>query len=420
MNAGTGVPVDIAIVGGGAAGLTAAIFAAQTAETGKQIAILDGARALGAKILVAGGGRCNVTHDAVDVSDFNGSRNIIKKILAAFTADDAVRWFESLGVELKREEGGKLFPTSDSARTVLNALLRRCAELGVSILIDHRVSDIARLNTEFRIDHSRGSLACLKLILATGGRSLPKTGSDGLGWQMAKQLGHDVTDTYGALVPLVLDPRMFHASVAGISMEVSLSTFALGKRIDHRRGSLLWTHFGISGPVVLDASRHWVIASETGLQPIMQVNLLPADSFETVEQWLIQLSTARPRAAITTALAERMPARVAAAIVIHAGSDPGTLCGQLPRESRRALVHALTALPLPISQHRGWNYAEVTAGGVPLGQINPATMESRKQSGLYLAGELLDCEGRIGGFNFQWAWATGFLAGTHSALTPKV
>jgi predicted Rossmann fold flavoprotein len=393
--------------------LTAAIFAAQAG--GRQITILDGAKSLGAKILVAGGGRCNVTHDVVNVADFNGSRNIIKKILAAFTADDAIRWFASLGVELKREEGGKLFPVTDSARTVLNALVGRCKESGVEICCDHRVSGIGKTDAGFQIHHSHGTSECTRVILATGGRSLPKTGSDGFGYSLAKMLGHEVTGTCGALTPLVLDVQMFHTTVAGISMEVSLSTFMNGKRIDHRSGSLLWTHFGISGPIVLDASRHWVIASEAGLHPTLQANLLHPDSFETVERWLVGLATTRPKAAISTALSERLPARVATAVVIYAGIAPATTCGQLPREARRALVHSLTELPLKVTQHRGWNYAEVTAGGVPLNEIDPRTMESRKQPGLYLAGEILDCEGRIGGFNFQWAWATGHIAGNASA-----
>ena len=402
---------DIAIVGGGAAGLTTAIFAAQSAKSGHGIFVLDGAKSLGAKILVAGGGRCNVTHDRVDPADFNGSQNIVKKILAAFTADDAVRWFLSLGVELKREETGKLFPVTDSARTVLNALLRRCDELGVTILTDHRVKSVVCWDDNFTIEHSQGSMQAHRVVLSTGGRSLPKTGSDGFGWQIAKSLGHDVSFLYGALVPLVLDPAMFHTAVAGISMEIELSTFAAGKRIDRRAGSLLWTHFGISGPVVMDASRHWVIASETSLHPKMHANLLPADSFESIEKWLIEQTTTRPRAAVTTILAERLPARMAAAIVSHSKIDPTITAGHLPREARRTLVHNLTALPLQVQQHRGWNYAEVTAGGVPLNEIDPRTMESRKRPGLYLAGEILDCDGRIGGFNFQWAWATGFLAG---------
>jgi predicted Rossmann fold flavoprotein len=404
-------PENMVIIGGGAAGLTTAIFAAQSAGSGKSIFILDGAKILGAKILVAGGGRCKVTHDVINPVDFNGSRNIVKKILAAFSAEDAVRWFSSLGVELKREETGKLFPVTDSARTVLNALLHRCDELGVTILADHRVKSVVCWDDVFSIEHSQGSMQSQRVVLSTGGRSLPKTGSDGFGWQIAKNLGHDVSSTYGALVPLVLDPGMFHADVAGISMEVELSTFAVGKRIDCRAGSLLWTHFGISGPVVMDASRHWVIASETNLHPKMQCNLLFPDDFESVEKWLIKQTTARPKAAVTTILAERLPARVAAAIVTHRGIDPTITTGHLPREARRSLVHNLTALPLQIQQHRGWNYAEVTAGGVPLSEIDPRTMESRKRPGLYLAGEILDCDGRIGGFNFQWAWATGFLAG---------
>jgi predicted Rossmann fold flavoprotein len=402
---------DLVIIGGGAAGLTAAIFAAQNAGSGKQIVILDGARSLGAKILVAGGGRCNVTHDGVDVADFNGSKNIVKKVLAAFSAADAVRWFASLGVELKREETGKLFPVTDSARTVLNALLRRCDQLGVMIKPDHRVHAVNAGGGKFIVDHTHGSISCSKLVLATGGRSLPKTGSDGFGWELARSLGHQITPTFAALVPLVLDPAMFHADIAGISMEVELSTFANGKRIDNRHGSMLWTHTGISGPVVMDASRHWVIAKETGQAPLLRCNLLHPGNFESVEKWLIGLATARPKAAISTALSERMPARVATAVAQHVGVDPATTCGQLPRDSRRNLVHALTALDLKVQQHRGWNYAEVTAGGVPLNEIDARTMESRKCPGLYLAGEILDCDGRIGGFNFQWAWATGYLAG---------
>jgi hypothetical protein len=205
---------------------------------------------------------------------------------------------------------------------------------------------------------------------------------------------------------------MFHASLAGISQEVELSTFNDGKLIYRRAGSLLWTHFGISGPVVMDASRHWIIAKESGGQPEMRCNLLHPDGFEQVERWLIERSSQRPRATLANILTERLPERVAIAIARYCQIDPTMQCGQVSRDPRRQLVHALTALPLPIQQHRGWNYAEVTAGGVPLGEIDYRTMESRKVPDLYLAGEILDCDGRIGGFNFQWAWATGYLAGT--------
>ena len=413
-------PADIAIVGGGAAGLATAIFAAETAQAAsmpRRILVLDGARMLGAKILVSGGGRCNVTHDSAGPEDFNGSRPVVRNVLAAFPPAAAVQWFASMSVELKREETGKLFPVANSARAVLNALLNRCGELGIMLQTDSRASGIippasgGGAGELFSIVHSRGTTRCARVVMATGGRSLPRSGSDGAGWEIVRHLGHSVTPTYAALVPLVLGPGMFHAGLAGIAMEAELSTFAAGKMIDRRRGSLLWTHFGVSGPVVMDASRHWVKARESGLDVIMYCSLLPPDGFEAVERWLIELASSKQRTLVANAVAARLPDRVAAAIVSHAGINPATTCGQLSRPLRRALAHSLTALPLPILQHRGWNYAEVTAGGVPLNEIDYRTMQSRKVPGLYLAGEILDCDGRIGGFNFQWAWATGYLAG---------
>jgi predicted Rossmann fold flavoprotein len=407
--------LDIVIVGGGAAGLAAAIFAAEAAPSGTRIAIVDGAKALGAKILVSGGGRCNVTHQRVSPQDFNGSMNVVRNVLAAFDVERTIAWFASLGVELKHEPTGKLFPVSDSAKTVLNALLRRCERLAVEIRASSRVTQIS-MEPEpqpgrFIIRHERGELAARRVIVCTGGRSLPRSGSDGSGWGILTALGHTVTPTYAALVPLVLAPQMFHADLAGISQDVELSTFIAGKRADHRAGSMLWTHFGISGPVVMDASRHWTIAQESGQSPSMRCNLLPAETFESAEKWLIDSIAARPRAAMLTHLTSRLPERVAAALLRHVAVDAGTVAAQLSRGARRKLVHALTALELPIVQHRGWNYAEVTAGGVPLNEIDYRTMESRKIRALYLAGEVLDCDGRIGGFNFQWAWASGYLAG---------
>ena len=412
------VVVDLAIVGGGAAGLAAAIFAAEAAPPGFRVAVLDGAKTLGAKILVAGGGRCNVTHYEVFPKDFNGSQNIVRNVLSAFDVAATVRWFASLGVELKREPTGKLFPVANSARAVLKALLDRCDTLNVALLTSRRVTRIVPptdADRSFQVVHADGVLHCARVIVSTGGRSLPRSGSDGSGWEILRELGHAVTPTYAALVPLVLPPQMFHAELAGVSQEVELSILVNGKRIDHRTGSLLWTHFGISGPVVMDASRHWTVARETGAAPTLQCNLLPGESFEQAEQWLIQSTAKRPKASMLTHLSQRFTERTAAVLLRHAGIDATTVASQLTREARRTLVHTLTALVLPVGQHRGWNYAEVTAGGVPLSEIDFRTMQSRKVPGLYLAGEVLDCDGRIGGFNFQWAWATGFLAGRAAA-----
>ena len=193
---------DIVIVGAGAAGLAAGIFAAEAARerSPARIAILDGAKKIGAKILISGGGRCNVTHERVAPSDFHGSPHLVRNILAAFGVEATRRWFASLGVELKREETGKLFPVTDQARTVLHALTARCGELGVAVLAHHRVRDVSPQSgrpgsPSFLIRHELGELAARRVILATGGRSLPKTGSDGAGWSIARRLGHEVTPT---------------------------------------------------------------------------------------------------------------------------------------------------------------------------------------------------------------------------------
>lgn len=412
---------DIAIVGAGAAGLAAGIFAAESARSSgdaARIVLLDSAKKVGAKILISGGGRCNVTHDEVHPSDFNGARNVVRNIIAAFDEHAVVRWFESLGVRLKREETGKLFPVTDSARSVLEALLRRCAELQVDVLNDRRVIDVgADVAGRFTLHHTHGTLDARRVIMATGGRSLPRTGSDGMGWEIVRRLGHSVTPTYPALVPLVLGGEMFHAPLSGLSQPVELSTFAEGKLVDRRSGSLLWTHFGISGPVVMDASRHWVVARGTGGKVEMHCSFLPGSSFDEVERRLIELATSRPRLSLRKALADRVPEKFAAALAAWSGIDAALPIGQLSRAQRRRLVHALTDFVLPIERERGWDYAEVTAGGVPLDEIDYRTMASRKVPGLYLIGEMLDCDGRIGGYNFQWAWATGYLASRAAAVS---
>jgi hypothetical protein len=247
--------------------------------------------------------------------------------------------------------------------------------------------------------------------MATGGRSLPRTGSDGSGWEIVRRLGHTVTETYPALVPFVLQENAFHSAISGIALEVELSTFADGKLIDRRSGSLLWTHFGISGPVVMDASRHWITARAAGKIMELRCHFFPGQSFDHVEKRLMHTAAIRPRVFVGTVLSEYFPERFVVALCQWIKIDPALPLSQLPREQRRTLVQALTNLLLPVERERGWNFAEVTAGGAPLQEIDYRTMASRKVPGLYLVGEMLDCDGRIGGFNFQWDWATGYLAG---------
>lgn len=406
---------DVAILGAGAAGLSAAIFAAEAAPTGARIVLIEGAAKVGAKLLISGGGRCNVTNAVVRPQDFHGSRPVVRNVLAAFDSRATQSWFAALGVALQEEENGKLFPVTGKARTVLDALLKRTTTLGVLLRTGLRVQAVESDPGGFRLAGDQQTIQARRLILATGGRSLPRTGSDGIGWEIAANLGHAVTPTYPALVPLVLGAAGFHAQLSGISQAVELATFADGKLIDRRRGSLLWTHFGISGPVVMDASRFWVMAHARGRPVSLRCNFLPGESFATAERWFADTARERPRLTLLRLVNARLTERVAAALLQHAGIDPSLATAQLPRDRRRELIRHLIDFELPVQRARGWDFAEVTAGGVPLDEIDYRSMASRRVPHLYLVGEMLDCDGRIGGFNFQWAWATGFLAGRAAA-----
>ncbi|MCX5660643.1 MAG: aminoacetone oxidase family FAD-binding enzyme [Planctomycetota bacterium] len=422
--------LDVAIIGAGAAGLMAAIFAGRTDQARRaaspdpsstkplRIAALDGAARVGAKILVAGGGRCNVTHDVITPDDFNGGQpRSITRVLRSFDVAKTVDFFADLGVELKREETGKLFPVTDSAKTVLDALLRAVEAAGAEVWAGCRVTGVEIVGDRIAIDHARGRTLAKTLILATGGLALPKTGSDGAGYGMAEALGHTRTTTTPALVPLVLPEGHWITKLSGLSAPAELRVLAAGgKVLRKQRGPLLLTHFGISGPAAMDISRHWIAAHAADPASMLTLSLAPDEDFAAMERWWLETAEAHPRGNVAAALRQRFPERLARSLVAYgAAIDPETSLGQLSREARRALVHAMTALPLPVERDRGYTFAEVTAGGVPLEEIDPATMASRRREGLFLCGEILDVDGRIGGYNFQWAWCSGRLAGIHAA-----
>lgn len=365
----------------------------------------DGAATLGAKILVSGGGRCNVTNAIVTAADYNGgSPHIIKRVLAAFTVEQTVEFFRGIGVELHEEEHGKLFPNSQSARPVVDALVAEVRRCGVELRTRCRVAAIERGEGPFSVHTSQGELRAERVVLATGGLSLPRTGSDGAGYAFAQSLGHSIVPTTPALDPLVLAGE-FHVPLAGVAHDAALTVHAQGQRPVCRRGSLLWTHFGISGPVVLDISRFWNRARLEGRVVRMSMSVLPDADLASAERRLLDLAAAQPRSAIHNVLSTLIPSRLADALFADAGIDGRITLSQLTRAARRGLLAVLIERELPVSASRGYKHAEVTAGGVPLTEID-AGMQSRKCPGLYLVGEILDVDGRIGGFNFQWAWSS--------------
>ena len=401
----------MAIVGGGAAGLATAIFARRAAPH-LSVTVLDGARTIGAKILVSGGSRCNVTNRVVTDRDFWGGRaSIVRHVLRAFPVDATVAFFREIGVALHEEGDGKLFPDSNRSRDVLAALVAEAGRRGATISAGCRVASIAADAGRFSLTTSRGPVRARVVVLATGGQSLPKTGSDGAGYAMARALGHTIVPTTPALAPLVLEGDGLHRALSGVSQDVELAVW-IDERVGIRLpGALLWTHFGVSGPVALNASRHWLRARIEGRAVRVTVNFLPGATLPAVDAEWTRRGAAHPRTTVLSLLSRDVPTSMARAMLDRLAIAPDTTAAHFPRADRRRLAQALVEYPLPVADSRGYTYAEATAGGVALTEIDPASMASRVCDGLHLVGEILDVDGRIGGFNFQWAWSSGFVAG---------
>lgn len=404
------------VVGAGAAGAMAAIFAAEAAP-GRDVLLLERTRDGGRKILISGGGRCNILPSAVEVSRFvtDSSPNSLRNILKSWPLEAQIRFFnDRLGLALTLEpESGKLFPRSNKARDVRDGLLSVAAQLGVRTRFGATLEDLERpveSGADWQLVLAGGErIAASAVVLATGGLSVPATGSDGTGLRVAAALGHEMHETYPALTPLTADePR--HAALAGISLPVTLRAQADGKRFA-ATGGFLFTHRGYSGPSVLDLS-HLAVRSRLagGARRGITVQWTPHDA----GAWETRLR-AGGTVHVGTLVRRELPERLAEMVLESAPVNGATPAAQLKREDRQRLVSALTEMPLPWTGDEGYKKAEVTGGGVALSEIDPQTMESRRAPGLFLCGEMLDAFGPIGGYNFLWAWATGRAAGIGAA-----
>jgi predicted Rossmann fold flavoprotein len=353
-----------------------------------------------------------VTNTVVTERDFwGGPSTIVRRVLRALPVDQTIAFFGELGVPLHEEADGKLFPDSNRSRDVLDALLGEAERVGAALLADHRSTDIVRDPQGFRIVTNRGDVFAATVVMATGGLSLPKSGSDGAGLQIARRLGHTIVATTPALTPLVLDAvDQMHGRLSGVSLDTELAVWIDGAVAIRLRGSMLWTHFGVSGPVALNASRHLLRAQADGRTASITANFRPGRSFDDVDQELLRAGGTKPKAALRTVLAGIVATSMAEALLADAHVDGRIDMAHLTRDDRRRLARALTQWPLPVTGARGYSVAEATAGGVALTEIDPATLQSRVCEGLYLVGEMLDVDGRLGGFNFQWAWSSAFVA----------
>lgn len=397
----------VLVIGAGAAGTMAAIFAA---SSGAETLLLERTKDGGRKILISGGGRCNILPAVVNESRFvtDSSPHTLRKMLRSWPLREQIAFFEGeAGIPLMEETASaKLFPKSESARDVRDRLLALARARGVLIETDALVTGLAPAGGGWQIVRHEGpSLHADAVIIATGGLSVPSTGSDGLGLSIVETLGHAINRTYPALTPLVAEPAPF-PTLSGISLPVTLTARA-GTLESTSTGGFLFTRNGYSGPAVLDVS-HVAVRSraEMGSPARLVVRWTSLNDAD----WE---SALRPSGAgtVLNAMAAQLPHRLAEALIEFAGVDLGRKLSQLTRDERLRLIGILVRGKLPWSGDEGYRKAEVTGGGVRLSEIDPKTMESKIHQGLFLCGEMLDAFGPIGGYNFLWAWATGRAAG---------
>ncbi len=401
----------VVVIGAGAAGTMAAIFAARA---GARVTLLERTKDGGRKILISGGGRCNVLPSRVDEGRFvtNSSPNVLRRIIRSWPLAEQIRFFEDdLGIPLQHEEESlKLFPVSQKARDVRDGLIACAVGAGVDLVTEINVTDVVPADGRWRVDCEDGrTFAADAVIVATGGLSVPNTGSDGRGLAILRKLGHTIHPTFAALTPMTVEPNAF-TELAGVSLPVTITAKA-GDESAKAAGGFLFTHRGYSGPSVLNVS-HIAVRSRgrTTERATLSVKWTALDD----DAWRERLAPHGART-VSGAVRAELPERLAAVLIARAAVDPLRPLSELRRDERVRLIDILVRGELPWAGDEGYKKAEVTGGGVSLAEIDHRSMESRRQPGLYLCGEVLDAFGPIGGYNFLWAWCTGRAAGIGAA-----
>ncbi|MCM3342671.1 NAD(P)/FAD-dependent oxidoreductase [Paenibacillus sp. MER TA 81-3] len=413
---------DIIVIGGGPSGLMACIAAA---EHGARVVLVDKGDKLGRKLAISGGGRCNVTNikDQEElIRHIPGNGKFLHSAFAHFNNRDIIRFFEGLGIALKEEDNGRMFPISDKAKTVVEALIGEVRRLGVTILVNQPVADV--LYHEGAVQGVRfkngATLHSNAVIIATGGKSVPHTGSTGDGYAWATAAGHTITELYPTEVPLTSNAYFIREKLLqGLSLRsVRVAVWnEKGKKVVEHEGDLLFTHFGLSGPTALRCSQFVIKQLQrSGRETVnLTIDLQPEMSLAELERKSLQLCAQEPKKAVKNVLKLLLPERIIPILLQQAGIDDTVTYDHIPKQPWQDLCRLIKAFPIKVNGTLSLEEAFVTGGGVHLKEIEPKTMQSRKMHGLFFCGEILDVHGYTGGYNITAAFATGYTAGKHAA-----
>ena len=398
---------DVIIAGGGASGL---MCAARCAQKGLSCAVVEKNKRCGVKLSITGKGRCNVTNNS---DNDNILRNIPRNprfmysALERFSSNDTMAFFEKLGVPLKTERGNRVFPVSDKASDIVDALVNECKRQGVQFINDEVLSVLTENGRAVGLVCKNGSCKAENVILACGGRSYPKTGSNGSGYEIAKKLGHTVTEIGPSLCPIECTEHEECADTMGLSLRnCTLSLYSEGKKkpVYSELGELIFTHFGLSGPLVLSASAHMGDLKKNNYT--LSIDLKPALDEGTLDKRIVRDFTDLANKEMSNALRKLLPQKIIPLVLKRSGIEPERRANSITKEERRALLRTLKSLTFSVSRLRPIDEAIITRGGVAVKEIDPATMRSKLCEGLYIIGEMLDVDAYTGGYNLQIAFST--------------